>query len=170
MAEGEAGDKKEATGGGKKKLIIMILAGLLLGGGGVGGTLYFMGMLGGGSGKAATEDKDANKEAKNVPLYFAFPQAFTVNFETDQGLRFLQVSVEIMSYDQAAIDAVGVHMPVIKNNIILLLSNQAFEDLVSVEGKKEIRQKMLKEIQAILEKYKTESAVEEVYFTNFVMQ
>jgi len=170
MAEKDGGDKKEAKGGGKNKLIIMILAGLLLGGGGVGGTLYFMGMLGGGSGEATTENKDEHKEVKKVPIYFAFPQAFTVNFETDQGLRFLQVSVEIMSYDQAAIDAVGAHMPVIKNNIILLLSNQTFGELVSVEGKKEIRQKMLNEIQAILDKYKTESAVEELYFTNFVMQ
>ncbi len=165
----EDGDKKGATGGGKKKLIIMILALLLLGGGGVGGSLYFMGMLGGGSGKT-TEEKEEHKEVKNIPIYFAFPKAFTVNFETDQGLRFLQVSVEIMSYDQVAIDAVGAHMPVIKNNIILLLSNQTYGDLVSVEGKKEIRQRMLNEVQAILDKYKTESAVEEVYFTNFVMQ
>ena len=168
MAE-EDGDKKEAKGGGKKKLIIMILALLLLGGGGVGGSLYFMGMLG-GSGEATTEDTEEHKEVKTVPIYFAFPQAFTVNFETDQGLRFLQVSVEIMSYDQAAIDAVGVHMPVIKNNILLLLSSQTFSGLVSVEGKKDIRQRMLNEIQAILDKYKTESAVEELYFTNFVMQ
>ncbi len=169
MSAEKDGDKKAATGGGKKKLIIMILALLLLGGGGVGGSLYFMGMLGGGSGKAA-EEKEEHKEVKNIPIYFAFPKAFTVNFETDQGLRFLQVSVEIMSYDQVAIDAVGAHMPVIKNNIILLLSNQTYGDLISVEGKKEIRQRMLNEIQAILDKYKTESTVEEVYFTNFVMQ
>ena len=170
MAEDEDGDKEEAKGGGKKKLIIMILAVLLLGGGGVGGSLFFMGMLGGGSGEATTEDIEEHKEVKTVPIYFAFPQAFTVNFETDQGLRFLQISVEIMSYDQAAIDAVGVHMPVIKNNILLLLSSQTFGDLVSVDGKKEIRQRMLNEIQAILDKYKTESSVEEIYFTNFVMQ
>jgi len=164
------GDKKEAKGGGKKKLIIMALALLLLGGGGVGGTLYFMGMLGGGSGEASTEDNAERKEVKKIPIYFAFPEAFTVNFDTDQGLRFLQVSVEIMTYDQAAVDAVGAHMPVIKNNILLLLSSQTFGDLISAEGKKEIRQRILNEIQAILDKYKTESAVEEVYFTNFVMQ
>lgn len=169
MAEEEDDDKKEAAGGGKKKLIIMILAVLLLGGGGVGGSLYFMGMLGGGSGKA-TEDKQEHKEVKKVPIYFAFPQAFTVNFETDQGLRFLQVSVEIMTYDQSAVDALGTHMPVIKNNIILLLSNQTYDDLISVEGKKKIRQNMLAEIQAVMDKYEAESVVEEVYFTNFVMQ
>jgi len=169
MAEEEEGEKDIAPGGGKKKLIIMILAVLLLGGGGVGGSLYFMGMLGGGSGDVA-EEKDAHKEVKNVPIYFAFPQAFTVNFETDQGLRFLQVSVEIMTFDQSAVDAIDAHMPVIKNNIILLLSNQSYGALVSIDGKTELRQRMLEEMQSVLDKYETDSKIEEVYFTNFVMQ
>lgn len=169
MAEDDDDDKKPAEGGGKKKLIIMILAVLLLLGGGVGGSLYFMGMIGGGKGDT-TEKEQAKKEVKNVPIYYAFPQAFTVNFETNQGLRFLQVAVEIMTYDQQAIAAVEAHMPVIKNNIILLLSNQTYDDLVSIEGKKAIRERMLNEIQAILDKYEAESTVEEVYFTNFVMQ
>ncbi len=169
MAEEEEGEKDVAPGGGKKKLIIMILAVLLLGGGGVGGSLYFMGMLGGGSGDVA-EEKGAHKEVKKVPIYFAFPQAFTVNFETDQGLRFLQVSVEIMTYDQTAVDAIDTHMPVIKNNIILLLSNQSYSALVSIDGKTELRQRMLEEMQSVLDKYETETKVEEVYFTNFVMQ
>ncbi len=167
---GKDDDKEEAKGSSKKKMIIMALALLLLGGGGVGGSLYFMGMLGGGSGEATTEHENEHKEVKKVPIYFSFPKAFTVNFETDRGLQFLQVSLEIMSYDQAAVDAIGVHMPVIKNNIILLLSNQTYDELVSVEGKKEIRKKILNEIQAVLDKYKTESAVEEIYFTSFVMQ
>jgi len=169
MAE-KGGDKQEAKGGGKKKKMIMILALLLLGGGGVAGSLFFMGILGGGSSEATAEHETEHKEVKKVPIYFAFPKAFTVNFETDRGLRFLQVSIEILSFDQAAIDAIGVHMPVIKNNIILLLSNQSYDDLVSVAGKKKIRQSILDEIQAVLDKYKTESAIEEVYFTNFVMQ
>jgi len=169
VAKESGADKEVAPAGGKKKLIIMILAVLLLVGGGVGGSLYFMGMIGGGSSKAV-EEHGAHKEVKKVPIYFAFPQAFTVNIETDQGLRFLQLSVEVMAYDQASIDAIVSHMPAIKNNIILLLSNQVYGDLVSIEGKKKIRQKVLSEMQAVLDKYETKSTVEEIYFTNFVMQ
>lgn len=166
-------EKQEPEKGGTKKLIVLVLAGILLGGVGIGGSLYFTGMLGGSASHGENDEEGHEAEAeepKTVPVYFKFPQAFTVNFETDKGLRYLQVSLEIMSYDIKAIDAVQVHMPVIKNNIILLLSGQTYDDLISVEGKTKLREMALKEIQNILDKYHTEAAIEEVYFTNFVMQ
>lgn len=163
-------DTKPATKGNAKKMIFMVVAGLVLLGTGVGGTLYFTGMLGGGGGSGAEEEAKQEKDAKKVPIYFAFPEPFTVNFETDQGLRFLQVSVEVMAYEQKAVDAVQAHMPALKNNIILLLSNQSHGTLVTLEGKKELRQNILNEIQAILKKHKVGANVEEVYFTTFVMQ
>jgi flagellar FliL protein len=159
MAE-EDDDTKPAKKGNAKKKIVMAVAGLVLLGTGVGGSLYFTGMLGGSQ----------QEEHKDVAIYFAFPDPFTVNFETDQGLRFLQVSLEVMSYQQEAIDGIQTHMPVIKNNIILLLSNQSYGTLVSLEGKEKIRQDVLNEIQGILTKHKIKAKVQEVYFTTFVMQ
>lgn len=170
-AEEAEGEKKPA--GGKKKLIIIIVAAVLLLGGGTAGTLYFMGMLGGGGDKAKHEEEapKADEHAnKKEPHYYAFEQPFTVNFETETGLRYLQVGVEMMSYDPAAIEAVKTHSPVIRNNIILLFSNQSFETLVSREGKEKLRADTLKEIQAVLTKYHGQPGVEEVYFTSFVMQ
>ncbi len=163
----EAAEGK-AAGGGKKKMIIMIVVIVLLLGGGTVGTLYFMGMLGGG-----TKHEEAAKPeeaAKNEPVYFAFEQPFTVNFETETGLRFLQVGVELMSYDPLAIEALKTHMPVIKNNIILMFSSQNFETLVSREGKDKLRAAALTEIQNVLQKYYGKPGVEEIYFTTFVMQ
>lgn len=161
-------DEGQKAGGGKKKMIIMIVAIVLLLGGGTAGTLYFTGMLGGGGAKQ--EEAKHEEPAKNEPHYLAFEQPFTVNFETETGLRFLQVGVELMSYDPLAIEAVKTHMPVIKNNIILMFSNQVFETLASREGKEKIREQTLKEIQAVLEKYYGKPGIEEVYFTSFVMQ
>jgi flagellar FliL protein len=170
MAE-EDDDTKPAKKGNAKKKIVMAVAGLVLLGTGVGGSLYFTGMLGGPHDKAAAEaEAKKQEEHKDVAIYFAFPDPFTVNFETDQGLRFLQVSLEVMSYQQEAIDGIQTHMPVIKNNIILLLSNQSYGTLVSLEGKEKIRQDVLNEIQGILTKHKIKAKVQEVYFTTFVMQ
>lgn len=161
---------KASQKGNSKKLIFMILAGLILLGTGVGGSLYFTGMLGGGGSTTEEEEPEETKEAKKIPIYFAFTDPFVVNFETEQGLRFLQVSMELMSYQQEAIDAIQIHLPVIKNNIILILSDQSYGTLVTLEGKEEIRKMAMNEIQAILKKYEVEATIEEVYFTNFVMQ
>jgi len=171
MAE-EDDDTKPAKKGNAKKKIVMAVAGLVLLGTGVGGSLYFTGMLGGPHDEAAAgaEAQKKKDEHKDVAIYFAFPDPFTVNFETDQGLRFLQVSLEVMSYQQEAIDGIQTHMPAIKNNIILLLSNQSYGTLVSLEGKEKIRQNILNEIQGILTKHKVKAKVQEVYFTTFVMQ
>ncbi len=165
MAEKKKED--EAKKGGKN-LIVLILGALLLGAGGVGGSLYFLGMLGGGG--SAEEDKVEEVAAAVEPIYFAFPQPFTVNFETPKGVRFLQVGLELMTHDQASLDALQVHMPVIKNNIILLLSSQPYDSLISREGKDEIRAKLLSTIQGVLQKYHGEPGIEEIYFTSFVMQ
>lgn len=163
----EAAEKP--AGGGKKKMIIMIAVIVLALGGGTVGTLFFTGMLGGG----ADKKEDAAKHeapAAHDPIYFAFEKPIVVNFETESGLRFLQVGVELMSYDPLAIEAVKTHMPVIKNNVILMFSNQSFEGLAGRDGKDKLREQTLKEIQAVMEKYFGKPGVEEVYFTSFVMQ
>ncbi|ALP52686.1 hypothetical protein Tel_05710 [Candidatus Tenderia electrophaga] len=171
MADADDDDTKPAKKGNAKKMIFMVLTLLVLLGAGTGGTLYFTGMLGGtGDPDVAEEEQKPQQDANKVPIYFAFPEPFTVNFETDQGLRFLQVSVEIMTYNQTAVDGIQTHMPALKNNIILLLSNQSYGTLVTLEGKEELRQKTLNEILSILKKHKVEGKVEEVYFTTFVMQ
>ena len=164
----EEAAEKPASGG-KKKMIIMIAVIVLVLGGGTVGTLFLTGMLGGGTDKK----EDAVKhDAPTVhdPIYFAFEKPIVVNFETEAGLRFLQVGVELMSYDPLAIEAVKTHMPVIKNNVILMFSNQSFEALAGRDGKDKLREQTLKEIQAVMEKYFGKPGVEEVYFTSFVMQ
>ncbi len=159
--------EKPAGGGGKKQIIMIAVIVLLLGGG-TAGTLFFTGMLGGG--KKHEEVSKPEEPAKHEPTYFAFEKPFVVNFETESGLRFLQVGVELMSYDPLAIEAVKTHMPVIKNNVILMFSNQNFESLASRDGKDKLREHTLKEIQAVMEKYFGKPGIEEVYFTSFVMQ
>lgn len=168
MAELDEEDKGK-KGGGKKKPLMMIIIMVVLLGVGTAGSLYFMGMLPMGGGGEDGEEQEV-ENTNPTPIYFAFEQPFTVNFETQTGLRFLQVSVEMMTYDPAMIEAVKQHLPVIKNNVILMFSAQKFGDLVSREGKEKLRAETLTEINGALTKYHGKEGIEEIYFTSFVIQ
>ncbi len=168
MADIEEDDKKPAKAKGGKSKLVLILVVLLFIGGSVAGTLYFMGFF--EKPKEAAVAEADQKPEKKIPIYHKFQEPFTVNFETDSGIRYLQISIEVMAYEKTALDALVLHMPVIRNNLILMFSSQTFETLVSREGKEMLRQAALQEIRDVIEKYEGASEIEEVYFTSFVMQ
>lgn len=120
----------------------------------------------GGGGAAPVDESGEDKKT----IYFKFDPAFIVNFQSGEDLRFLQVEVEVMSYDPEVIKGVEEHMPVLRNNLIVLFSSQDFTTISTRVGKERIRAQVLSEIQKILREKIGQPGVEEVYFTTFVMQ
>jgi flagellar FliL protein len=84
-------------------------------------------------------------------------------------VRFLQISMEVMARDQKAIDAVQKNAPLIRNNLLLLMSNRNYQSLMSREGKEKLRQEALAEIRAV-EKKEGGPDIEDLLFTSFVVQ
>jgi flagellar FliL protein len=82
----------------------------------------------------------------------------------------MQVFVSAQSRDQETLDAMELHMPLIRNKLIMLFSGQDFEGLQTPEGKAKLRTESLTLINEILEKEASGSSIEQVLFTNFVMQ
>jgi flagellar FliL protein len=120
-------------------------------------------------GKKGKKGKDGKEEA-TASNYLALDPPFVVNFETTTEARFLQVSVEVMASDTAALEDVKKHMPAIRNSLVLLLSSQNYKTLSTLEGKEQIRSNALTVIQKILQERTGKPGVEAVYFTGFVMQ
>lgn len=117
----------------------------------------------------AKEEKGNPKQAK-VAIYYKIDPPFVVNFQGQSGSRFLQVTMELMTYEQEVATAIEQHMPLIRNNIVFLLGSVNYEQIVTVEGKQKLRADTLSEIQKILKDKIGKSGVEEVYFTSIVMQ
>ena len=85
-------------------------------------------------------------------------------------LRYLQIGLTVMARNQQIIDAVNQSMPQIRNDLILLFSNQKMEVLNSLNGKEKLRMQALAQIQGILTREIGIPGVEAVYFTAFVLQ
>jgi flagellar protein FliL len=113
---------------------------------------------------------DRGAEPSPPAVYLAIEPALVVNFQGEGRVRYVQVGVVVSSTEQRAMDAVERHMPVIRNNLIMLLSDKTYEELNSSEGKEQARRQVLETIQQVLLDRTGEGGVEAVYFTSFVMQ
>jgi flagellar FliL protein len=104
------------------------------------------------------------------PIYLKLEPPLTVNFERGQRISYLQAEVELMARSEKVLESVENHMPVVRNNLLMLFADQSFDELNTRAGREKLRQKSLEEINAILEQRGAEGKVEAVYFTSFVMQ
>lgn len=165
-AAAEAGSKPP----GKLKLIIAIVLALLLAvGASIGGTWFFLSK---DNAKARDEHAQAENAApvKQPAIYEELTPAFVVNFTQNGKPRYMQVSVALMGRDQAAMDALKVNMPVLRNNLVMLFSSQDFASLITPVGKEMLRQQATASVQQVAEKETGKVAVEQVLFTNLVLQ
>lgn len=157
-----------SSGGPSMKMIIVVLVVVqLMMFGGLAAFLLMSGALNQQSGSApAAQQSEERKEA----LYISFEPAFTVNFGGPSSSRFMQVTIEAMTYDSEVPQNITKHMPVIRNSIVLLLSSQTVETVSSLQGKEKLRTSILTEVQEILKQRVGKKGIEEIYFTSFVMQ
>ena len=155
-----------------KKIIIIAVVVLLLAGGGVAAYM----LLGKDSSKQAVEgagtvadQAEQPQEVEVDPIYLALDPAFVVNFENNGSLRYLQLSLQVMAYDQAVLDKVAANTPAVRNELIMLFSGQDYDQLNTLEGKEGLRKSVLDSINRVV-KLKGDGVVQDVFFTGFVMQ
>jgi flagellar protein FliL len=151
-----------------KLRLILIAAAVLLVGGGV--AAYFM--LAGGHDKDKKSASAHGEEAAKAPaLYVALDPPFVVNFEAEQLVRFLQVTVQVMSRDPLTVELIKTNDPVVRNDLLLLLGNQSYATISSRDGKEKLRLEALEAVRKVVNGAGGKpEAVEAVYFTSFVMQ
>ncbi len=184
----EAKDDAAASGAKKKKLIIMVgVAAVLLLGGAVGGTMLLMGgkedkpataekgdAAHGDEEEVADEEHAEEGEAAPAPIYVALDPPFVVNFQdAKKRTRYIKAEISVLAKSAKAEEAVKLHMPAVRNGLVLLLSRQVYEDLLANEGKEKLRADALTEVRAVLDQRagkKSGKGVEDLYFSSLVMQ
>lgn len=162
-----------AKGSGSKKFIMIAVVGVLLIGLSIGGTLVAIKML--APDPPAAEEGAEGEVVEDVvvkqsAIYFPLKPAIIVNFQARGRQRYLQADLTLMTRENDVIEAVETHMPMIRNALVLQFGGQVYEDLQTAEGKELLRQQALENIQNLLQQEIGKPGVEQVLFTNFVMQ
>ncbi|MCE9638727.1 MAG: flagellar basal body-associated protein FliL [Betaproteobacteria bacterium] len=96
---------------------------------------------------------DAAKEAKAEPAkppQFMPLDPFTVNLQLEDNPQFLQVGLTLRVADNAAVDAIKLHMPEVRDRILLLLSSQKASTLLTLDGKRRLATDIVTSINGIL--------------------
>jgi flagellar FliL protein len=113
----------------------------------------------------------AGEKPSGPPHYLALDPPFVVNFQADQLVRFLQVSVQVMSHDPKTLSLVRQNDPVVRNALLLLFANQKYSVLATRAGKQRLRLDALAAIRNVVARSGGDpKRIEAVYFTSFVMQ
>ncbi|EPJ51622.1 MAG: flagellar protein [Osedax symbiont Rs2] len=160
-------EKTEETPKSSKKLLIIIIAAavILLGGGGV-GAFFLMG----------SDDDEVVEEVRLPAVYTHIrtksgrPMFVSTVLSDDERTHYLQAYVVAKSRDPLVAPALEKHMPLIVSRLNTMFSTQEFAKLSTIEGKQNLRSDATKLLREILQQRIDIPGVEEVLFTNFVMQ
>jgi len=117
---------------------------------------------------AAGGGKGEGGEAK-AAVFYAIDPPLVVNFEDGAAVRFLQITMELMARDPKAIESVKNNIPLIRNNLLLLMSNRDYKSMMSREGKEKLRLEALAEVRAV-QKKEGGPDIDDLLFTSFVVQ
>lgn len=140
---------------GKKLIIAALGLVVILGGGG----FLLLGKDKGEGGKPKEEKKP------QIVEYVAL-DPFVVNLKG--GTNYMKVSITLEVAGKGGAQVVQKEMPAIRNQIIFLLTEKAFEDVITAEGKERLQEEIAQKVNSILGQ--GEVKVTGVYFTELIVQ
>lgn len=172
MAESKSkeGDKKSS-----KKLILIMALILLLVGGAV--AYYFMykpteteSQDISAKESAENNQKESGKKEAEPEFYYELADPLIVNFPPGSSAKIIKVALSVLVTGEASVESLKKHQPMIRNNLLMVISSIGADKVKTLEGKQELRAMMLTEIGKVLEKMTGKNTAKDVFFTEFVMQ
>jgi flagellar FliL protein len=187
-AGAQKGAKTKAPGGGgNMKLVIAAAVALFVAlvGAQVAGPLLTR-MLDGDSHAPSAESAEADGEDSDIVVaeaaapekaepsgpanYVSLDPPFVVSFDEEDGTRYLQLQVQAMARSEHTIEDIKKHAPALRNAFLFQLASYDLEELTSLKGKEKLRADLLAKANEVLAKNGSEGQIEELYFTNLVIQ
>lgn len=167
-AEEEVSEKK---GGGKKKFLLLLVLLLLAGGG---AAWWFL------LRPQSAPNPEALAAEKEKHMHFISLEPFVTNLASPDGsMHYLQVKIDLKTFDPKADDLVTAMMPEIRNVILKILAGQAANHVGTVAGREALRGQILTAVNELLAtrggilpapKAARSAPIAGVYFTAFVVQ
>lgn len=116
---------------------------------------------------AADEEAEASKSS----AYVSLGDSMILNLSTDSSrLTFLQLKADVLISDSDTEDIIKTHIPAIRHELIVLLSEQKAVDMKTASKREELRKIATAEIQALIEELSGSNDITDVLFSSFLVQ
>ena len=122
-----------------------------------------------GDGKPSKKAKDSPELTRFEYTYMQIEREFLVNVSGSKKVMSVQIAV-MTHYDDRVFENVKKHDFAIRSAVMDVMRMTTEADLVKPEFRKELAQKIRDTMNALLEKYEDFGGIEDVYFTNFIVQ
>ncbi len=103
--------------------------------------------------------------------YVSLGKSMVLNLSTDsKRLTFLQLKADVLVNNEDYVDQVKLHIPAIRHQLILLLSEQSVLDMKTPAKREALRQQATSSIQDLIGRLTNNQSVEEILFSNVLVQ
>lgn len=118
----------------------------------------------------AEEDEEAKEEVAPVVAYINLTPALVGNFGSGPKLKFFKADISLRVTGADIEAQVKHHEPLIRNQLVMLFSQQTEASMGAPDAKEVLRAEALKQVQEVLTAEEGKPLVEDLLFNNLIIQ
>lgn len=117
------------------------------------------------------EEVEHGSDAAIAGQYVDLQPEFVLNYGSpDSRLRFLRLEVTLLMRDNEAAAQANHHSPTLRHIVVMNVTRAEREEVNTSAGRQALRQRLLREMQAAMDRETGETLVREVLFSNLIVQ
>ncbi|WP_051206353.1 flagellar basal body-associated FliL family protein [Oceanospirillum maris] len=102
--------------------------------------------------------------------YIEMKPAFVLNYGGPGRLKYLKADITLVTSSPLAEETAKHHMPLIRNELVSLLSRQADEAITTPEGQEQIRIEATQAVKDLMQKEVGHPVIDDLLLLNFIYQ
>ena len=155
---------------GSKKLLWLMVGLVILSVSVAGVAVYLVWESNANAPAGEADDKKATSERRS-PIFVEI-EPFTINMTNARGAsRLLYIGMTFKVGNEVTRDILEEHLPQVRSRLLMQLSDEPVDELTTTEGKRQLADKLVAALQEPpLTEHQPELALEEVLFTEFIVQ
>ena len=119
----------------------------------------------------AAEDEETEEAPVKITSYVSLGDAMVLNLSNNsKRLTFLQIKADLLLEDAVSEALITTHLPAIRHELIVLLSEQSAMDMKSPTKREEVRKIATAQIKEMMVELTGNEDISDVLFSSFLVQ